>query len=518
MSQISHADEKLLELLARLAFSNPFSIDRIRLEREILDERFVFEDATAWSRRPNVQANDRPNVVELTRRAAEVVERVRAHLTAGHSLTKTCIKNYWESTAYLMLYRHITVISASDLWDWSVRNDSRMQNVWRGFLADFERLLNLPPVQKLIPTNPAHMFAACTQVHRAFFQIFDHILGDSLPAAELRARVWESIFTYDLARYYRSLWPRMREISTLITGPSGTGKELVARAIGLSSYFPFDGEKQKFSIDFKRNFFPVNLSALSRTLIESELFGHRKGSFTGALADRPGWLETCGPQGAVFLDEIGELDSDLQVKLLRVLQQRTFNRLGETDERAFVGKMIAATNRDLRAEISAGRFREDLYFRICADRIETPSLRQQLDHRPADLQFLVYSIAHRISAAEATTITEVALDWIHSHLGEDYPWQGNIRELEQCVWNIVVHRSYVPMRTGSTPTSTLPEWIQGIVHRRYTAEEILQKYCTWVYTELGSYEQTARHLGLDRRTVKAKIDEGLVAQWKPPAT
>ena len=112
----------------------------------------------------------------------------------------------------------------------------------------------------------------------------------------------------------------MGDVTTLVTGPSGTGKELVARAIGLSRYIPFDAEGQAFADDTPRSFVPLNLSALSPTLIESELFGHRRGAFTGAVADRAGWLETCPPRGTVFLDEIGELDPAIQVKLLRVLQ------------------------------------------------------------------------------------------------------------------------------------------------------------------------------------------------------
>src|SRR5690606_29799135 len=127
--------------------------------------------------------------------------------------------------------------------------------------------------------------------------------------------------------------------------------ELVARAIGLSRFIPFDPKTQRFAEDFAGSFFPLNLSALSATLVESELFGHCRGAFTGALQDRAGWLEVCPHYGTVFLDEIGEVDPQVQVKLLRVLQERTFNRIGETDARRFSGKIIAATNRDLATEM-----------------------------------------------------------------------------------------------------------------------------------------------------------------------
>src|SRR5262249_24983322 len=158
-----------------------------------------------------------------------------------------------------------------------------------------------------------------------------------------------------------ALQERMRDIPTLITGPSGTGKERVAEAIGRSLYIPFDGKKEEFKIafpnakkkvdafDFLKGFLPVNLAALPPTLIESELFGTVKGAFNDAI-DRVGRLEECPEHGAVFLDEIGELSPEIQVKLLRVLQTRRFQRVGENEDKLFLGKIIAATNRDLLAE------------------------------------------------------------------------------------------------------------------------------------------------------------------------
>ena len=127
--------------------------------------------------------------------------------------------------------------------------------------------------------------------------MFRDIIGSSLPAARLRAAVWQSIFTHDMRRYRRTLYARMGEFATLITGPSGTGKELVARAIAESRYLPFDERRLAFADDGVESFFPINISALSPTLVESELFGHRRGAFTGAVGDRKGWLETCPAVG-----------------------------------------------------------------------------------------------------------------------------------------------------------------------------------------------------------------------------
>src|SRR5690606_28962135 len=222
------------------------------------------------------------------------------------------------------------------------------------------------------------------------------IYGGSPPAARLRAAVWQSIFTHDPPRYRRALALRMADVPTLVVGESGTGKELVARAIAFSRFIPFDPERGAFQADWARGFVGLNLSALAPTLVESELFGHRRGAFTGALEHRTGWLESCGPWGSVFLDEIGELDPAIQVKLLRVLQTRTFQRIGETEERRFEGKLVAATNRDLAAEMRAGRFRTDLYYRLCADVVRTPTLREQLADSRDEFASLTLVLAQRV--------------------------------------------------------------------------------------------------------------------------
>src|SRR5262249_42904363 len=263
---------------------------------------------------------------------------------------------------------------------------------------------------------------------------------------------------------------------TLITGPSGTGKELVARAVGLSRYVPFSSAKQRFEVDLTDSFHPLNLSALAPTLIESELFGHKKGSFTGAVEERKGWLEESeehyGRHGTVFLDEIGELDAGIQVKLLRVLQARSFQRLGESSTREFRGKIIAATNRDLATEIQAGRFREDFYYRLCADRIATPSLQEQLQDTPDDLPNLVLFIAQNVIGGEegAGRGAEVT-DWIDRNLGRRSPWPGNFRELEQCVRNVMTRQAYEPLRSMPASGNARQELADAVVAGSLSAQE-----------------------------------------------
>jgi len=288
-----------------------------------------------------------------------------------------------------------------------------------------------------------------------------------------------------------------------VTGPSGTGKELVAQAIGLSGYIPFLPARRRFEIDPALAFFPINLSALAPTLVESELFGHRRGAFTGALSDRKGFLAMCPALGTVFLDEIGELDPAIQVKLLRVLETRTFQPLGDTKGKTFAGKIVAATNRDLAAEMRSGRFREDLYYRLCSDLIATPALKDQLHDAPGDLHDLVLFIARGVVGLdEADTVTEEVLDWIETHLGLDYAWPGNVRELEQCVRNVVIRKEYRPalVTDGDAPSAV------DLATATLTAEELVERYCAAVYQRTGSYLETARRLGLDRRTVKSKVE------------
>jgi transcriptional regulator with GAF, ATPase, and Fis domain len=174
-----------------------------------------------------------------------------------------------------------------------------LQTIFDRFRKDTAAYLNIPGIS-FSPEETGHIFACFFQLRRAWQNIFENIIGGSAASVRLRAAVWQSIFTSDMRRYRRALYQRMGDITTLVAGPSGTGKELVARAIGLSRYIPFDPKKKQFTIDFSQCFFPINLSALSPTIIESELFGHKKGSFTGAVADRIGFLELCPAKALYF--------------------------------------------------------------------------------------------------------------------------------------------------------------------------------------------------------------------------
>jgi len=206
--------------------------------------------------------------------------------------------------------------------------------------------------------------------------------------------------------------------TVLITGESGTGKEVIARSIHHHS--GRDGA-----------FIPINCSAIVETLLESELFGHEKGSFTGATARKEGKFEAAA-HGTLFLDEIGEMAMGLQAKLLRVLQERNFVRVGGNDSIPSSARIIAATNRDLQAMVEANTFREDLYFRLNVITLELPPLRERIGDLPPLVDHLLARIAHQVHKR----ITHISKDaWT---MLKAYPWPGNIRELENVLTRAVI--------------------------------------------------------------------------------
>jgi transcriptional regulator with AAA-type ATPase domain len=509
-SLLSDRERELAGGISELAHANPFGPERLARERQVLGSEFVPFDVV-WHARGDER---NPNVPRIAVLAEEMAAALRNRL-AGARPSREDLGLYRDLVFYVLYERYrepfFEVLQAA-------KAGERRGTVpfYRDFLADLGHFLDLPRARWEEPLDPPHVFACFFQIRRAFHFTFRTIVGGSLPAARLRAQVWESIFTHDLRRYRRVLYRTLADVTTLVTGPSGTGKELVARSIAWSRYVPFDPEAGTFRESWAESFFPLNLSALSPTLIESELFGHRRGAFTGAVADHSGWLEVCPPLGAVFLDEIGEVEPAIQVKLLRVLETRTFQRLGESRPRRFQGKIVAATNRDLAEQMRAGRFRADLYYRLCSDILVTPSLRERIADSPSELSDLVLFLVQRTLGEELAELSEdVAREverWIRDNLGLDYPWPGNVRELAQCVNNVLIRRNYQPAQPArpDDASGVRERLAEEILAGGLTAEDVLRRYCTLVYAEAGSYEEAARRLGLDRRTVKSRVDPELL--------
>lgn len=505
-SWVSDIEREVLSAVAGLATSNPFLPDRIADERRALGEAFV-RYSPVWHMDGKL-AGINPNLEPLRRVTEELAESLRSRLVSGAQATEPELLLYEGFIRHLLFYRyHADLTSLITDRELGKQATQRVAGYGR-FRNDYDHFLRLDGVQLPIEADAAHVFSWGYQIRRAFHHTYWQIYGSSSCMAELRAAVWRSIFTHNIERYRRTLFNKMADIPTLILGESGTGKELVSRAIGMSRYIPFDEKKEAFVVDFAEGHQAVNLQALSASLVESELFGHKRGSFTGADADRAGWFESCGTFGTIFLDEVGELDPAIQVKLLRVLQDRVFQRIGEVEDRRFEGKIVAATNRDLRDELEAGNFRSDLYYRLCADVIRMPTLRDQLHGNPDELRALVHNIAKRWVEEEADELTDEVVRWIGGNLPESYPWPGNVRELEQCVRSVLVQGSYKP--SGARSHKASDTIATRILAGESSAEELLREYATRVYARVGSYEAAARVLGLDRRTVKAKIDGDLL--------
>lgn len=278
------------------------------------------------------------------------------------------------------------------------------------------------------------------------------------------------------------------DVCVLLTGETGTGKEIFAQSIHNES-----PRKNK-------NFVAINCSAFSRELLESELFGHKAGSFTGATKDKKGLFEEADG-GTIFLDEIGEMEFDMQAKLLRVLECHEFIKIGDTKPTKVNVRVIAATNRDLKKEIEKKQFREDLYFRISVFQIYLPPLRERI----GDPKLLAEHFTHCM--AESIQHKEIGIAPECIKLMEAYSWPGNIRELRNvieralivCDSEIKPDDLPVDIRLNNNPEAPMSEFDLAIVERNHIAK-ILE------YTK-GNKTETARLLKIGLTTLYRKIEE-----------
>jgi hypothetical protein len=353
-------------------------------------------------------------------------------------------------------------------------------------------------------TEAARYLAIFYQIRRAYFFIDRGLIGVSPCMKELRRQLWNSVFTHDIRWYDRCLWNRMEDFSTLLLGETGCGKGTAAAAIGRSGFIPFDAKKECFAESFTRSFTALNLSQFPETLIESELFGHRKGAFTGAVEDHEGAFARCSPHGAIFLDEIGDVGIPVQIKLLQVLQERTFTPVGSHEKRRFNGRVIAATNKPIEKLRASGQFRDDFYYRLCSQVITVPSLRQRIAENPAELDQLLASVVERLTGE--TGAIELVRDTILKALGKDYAWPGNVRELEQAARSILLTRHYAGDHRG-VATDLRSQLLSGVESGSLDADALLAGYCLLLYERHRTYEEVARRTNLDRRTVKAYLDK-----------
>jgi two-component system NtrC family response regulator len=264
--------------------------------------------------------------------------------------------------------------------------------------------------------------------------------------------------------------------SVLITGESGTGKELIARAIHFNS--PRSDKP----------FVSVNCSALPETLLESELFGHERGAFTGAVTRRKGRFELAH-NGTLFLDEVGDMSPALQVKLLRVLQEMRFERVGGTATLQVDARLVTASNRDLKREVELGRFREDLYYRLKVVHINVPPLRERRD----DIPLLVHHFLRKVAKANGLPVKKVsheALKYLYQ-----YDWLGNVRELENVIERAVILCDGDDIRLQDLPEELFQQRLRGSAEGATAQTESI--------SDLVGEGEFLPYLGLNQRQVKA---------------
>jgi DNA-binding NtrC family response regulator len=267
-------------------------------------------------------------------------------------------------------------------------------------------------------------------------------------------------------------------ISILIEGESGTGKELVAHFV------------HRKSDRAEKPFVKVNCAAIPEQLLESELFGHVRGAFTGALKDRQGRFEVADG-GTIFLDEIGELSSSIQSKLLRVLQTKDFERVGENITRKVDVRVISATNRNLDEALKEGSFREDLFYRLNGVRIKLPPLRE----RPEDVPFLIHHFLKKFSKDKNIEIAPDADKAL-----KVYRWSGNVRELEN-----VIERAALLSANGVIEMNHLPEEIRTASEPKALSLEEAEKVQIKKVLQIAKdYDEAAHILGVDRKTLLNK--------------
>ncbi|MDR3343318.1 MAG: sigma-54 dependent transcriptional regulator [Treponema sp.] len=276
------------------------------------------------------------------------------------------------------------------------------------------------------------------------------------------------------------------DITVLITGESGTGKEVAAREIHARS------------LNKGEPFVAVNIGGIHEGLMESELFGHEKGSFTGAAARKQGLFELAG-RGCLFLDEIGEMPMPLQVKLLRVLQERKIRRLGGVSDIPVNARIISATNRDLEAMVGEGRFREDLYYRLNVFRIELPPLRDRPEDIPLLGEHLLNKVASRMGRS-VPTLTAEAVDRLRA-----YPFPGNIRELENILERAIIYaegnvitNEAIDLHERPAAVITTPETMSLEAIEKEAILKSLARY-------QGNRTKAAGELGISRKTILNKL-------------
>jgi len=478
---IPSEDRELYQLIARTAFCNPFSEERPELDAQIVGHP--------------VDPFSETHLEELTRIISSRVEKLESKGLADVRKYSTRDRELVQ-TVFLFEAFHFFCRDFDQLiLDQAKQGTDSAPVRFAGELLDRLRR------RGFAGQEPARILGMFYQLRRAFHFIVRGLIGRSPCMREFRRHLWQNVFTQEVRVYDRYLWNRMEDFSTLLLGETGTGKGAAAAAIGRSGYIPFDERRARFAESFARGFISINLSQFPEALIESELFGHRKGAFTGAVEAHEGVLARCSPHGAIFLDEIGDVSVPVQIKLLQVLQERTFCPVGSHEPVRFRGRVIAATNQPLETLRSQKLFREDFFYRLSSDMIEVPPLRQRLKEDPEELSQLIEHTLTGIVGERDPELQDKVGKAVISAAGRDYSWPGNVRELAQAIRRVLLTGVY-KVNTDQKSMSRLDSLVSAIQNQGLSADELLAGYCRLLYEKTHNYEEVARRTLLDRRTVK----------------
>ena len=478
---LNGAQRELLGLVSRAAFVNPFSPERDRLDEQI---------AGTGPGDPDVLAR---LVVSVTEGLERLAQKGPISPAAFAGDDAELVEH---GILFDTFHRHI-----DDIDDHIAR---QLASGSEPIAAPFgPAVLGELAGCGIAEERAKRMLALYFQMRRAYFFIAHGLVGRSPSMRRLRESLWNSVFTHDIRLYDRFLWDRMEDFSTILLGETGTGKGAAAAAVGRSGFIPYDTKTGRFEFSFTESFVPINLSQFPESLIESELFGHQKGAFTGAFEDRGGVFDRCRAHGAAFLDEIGEVSAPVQIKLLRVLQERLYTPVGGREERQFAGRVIAATHRPLDELRRDGRFRDDFYYRLSSDVIHVPPLRTRVAEDPQELDDLLDSLIPRLVGESSTELHEMVSTAIDRDLGCAYGWPGNVRELEQCIRRVLLTRRCSPDAQARVDESA--GLSAALVGGALTAEELVRRYCALLYERHGTYVEVAKITGLDRRTVRKYV-------------
>jgi DNA-binding NtrC family response regulator len=534
-SAVPAADAPLLHEGAALFTTSPFEERWLAILKRILGPAYQ-ETGRVLALVDQAPLPNLPRVIDLLR---PMHAGVRARLKAGASATAAELSAY--VAVGLLLLNYGFDAELQEVADTGVTPPDLLAR----FQANHRAMFALPGLSLDVP--PAKVaLEVCYQVRRAFHILHTTLRGISPEAGKLRARVWNACFPGgDLLAYARGGHARRTGVHTLILGDTGTGKELVARALAYARHLPYSEADQRFTGRATEGFHVVNTSGLAVNLVDSLLFGHKKGAFTGADRDMPGVLAKCAAGEVLFLDEFGDLPPEVQVKLLRVIEQRKYTPVGATEERALGGTLVFAAQPAL---FRGGGFRRDMRHRLHEHVVRLPSLRARIDSDPAELPFLVQLFAREVAGpADAEGLVAAVLRIAEGRL-RSYPWSGNVRELRGCVSNVHEQREYeppsgyapppsLPLRAPSVapaapvasvppvasvapvpPAASVPpvasvrsarsaELARAVTEGTMSLAELRDRYIVHVFGLMGrSYKETAKRLEIDWRTVRAAVE------------